>query len=176
MVNLPADELRRRALSLRLVLTDVDGVLTDAGVYYGEHGEVLKRFNVRDGMGVELLREAGVATAFLTRERSPSVQRRAEKLGIERAYLGVREKLAFVEELRASDGLAEAELAFIGDDVNDLPLLSALSAEGLTGAPADAHARVLEHAHCRCARPGGHGAFREFAEWLLALRSGGRTR
>lgn len=169
-------ELRRRALSLCLAITDVDGVLTDAGVYYGEGGEELKRFNVRDGMGVELLREAGIATAFLTRERSPAVERRAEKLGIERIFLGVRDKLAFIEERRAAEGLSRGQLAFIGDDVNDLPLLTSISGEGLTAAPADAQPAVLDSVLFRCTRAGGHGAFREFAEWLLALRSGGRTR
>ena len=173
MVTADLRELQRRALGLRLLFTDVDGVLTDGGVYYGEGGEELKRFDVRDGMGVELLREAGVATAFLTRERSPSVQRRAEKLGIERIFLGVRDKLAFVEERRAAEGLETGQLAAIGDDVNDLPLLRAVCLEGITGAPADAQPAVREWVHFRCTRAGGGGAFREFAEWLLALRRGG---
>jgi 3-deoxy-D-manno-octulosonate 8-phosphate phosphatase (KDO 8-P phosphatase) len=81
-------EIGKRAAAIRIVITDCDGVLTDGGVYYGPEGEVMKRFSIRDGMGVERLRNAGIATAIMSGERSPSIQKRAEKLSI-RAYLGV---------------------------------------------------------------------------------------
>jgi len=166
-----ARELELRAARVRLVVTDVDGVLTDGGVYYSERGEAWKRFSVRDGMGVERLRLAGVETAFLTREASPIVARRAEKLQLRLCYLGVADKLAALPQILADAHLDVAHLAFIGDDVNDAALMAAVAERGLAGAPADAVPSIADIAHYRCERPGGHGAFREFAEWILGLRA-----
>jgi 3-deoxy-D-manno-octulosonate 8-phosphate phosphatase (KDO 8-P phosphatase) len=163
-------EMARRARAVKLVLTDCDGVLTDGAVYYSAEGEALKRFSMRDGMGVERLRAAGIATALLTRERSPLAARRAEKLGLPYLFEGVRDKRAHLPAILSESGLEPATLAFIGDDVNDLGLLRELFREGLTAAPADAMPEVLAAVHYRCAAAGGHGAFREFAEWILALR------
>src|SRR5271166_5346435 len=108
-------EARRRAGRTRLVLADCDGVLTDAGVFYGESGEVLKRFNIRDGMGVERLQKAGIESAIISGERSPSIARRAEKLAIRHLLLGVKDKRSTVEALCRETGLALEELAYIGD-------------------------------------------------------------
>ncbi len=166
-VVISAAEVSRRAARVRLVITDVDGVLTDAGVYYSERGEELKRFNVRDGMGVELLRGAGVRTALLTRESSPCVRARAQKLNLEHVWLGVADKRAHLETALRETSLAIAQLAYIGDDVNDLAVLEAIGHEGLTGAPADATHAVARAAHYVAAARGGHGAFREFADWIL---------
>jgi 3-deoxy-D-manno-octulosonate 8-phosphate phosphatase (KDO 8-P phosphatase) len=168
-------DLRFRAARVRLVVTDVDGVLTDAGVYYSERGEALKRFSVRDGMGVELLRGAGIETAFLTREASPIVARRAEKLGLRFVYLGVADKRAALSQVLGDADVAAAQVAYIGDDVNDLGIMAAVAERGLTGAPADAAPEVLRLAHHRGARLGGHGAFREFADWILRLREEARA-
>ncbi len=181
MVTLPrsidASELARRAARVRLVVSDVDGVLTDAGVYYSERGEELKRFNMRDGMGVRLLRDAGVRTAFLTRENSPSVMARARKLGLEHAWLGVFDKRAHLPVILSETGLTLAEIAYIGDDVNDLAIIEAIASEGLTAAPADAMEAVARVVHHRVTARGGHGAFREFADWILehATPKGGAT-
>jgi 3-deoxy-D-manno-octulosonate 8-phosphate phosphatase (KDO 8-P phosphatase) len=131
----------------------------------------MKRFNVRDGMGVERLRNAGIATAFLTRETSPSVRARAQKLRLEHLYLGVNDKLAHLPVILRETGFAAADLAFIGDDVNDLGLLEAVGEQGLTGAPRDAMAALVGKVMHRCAVPGGQGAFRDFAEWILELRA-----
>jgi 3-deoxy-D-manno-octulosonate 8-phosphate phosphatase (KDO 8-P phosphatase) len=166
-------ELRVRAARLRVVLTDVDGVLTDGGVYYGEHGEVLKRFNVRDGMGVERLRNAGVQTAFVTREESPSVRARAQKLALPHLFLGVRDKAAALPGILDALHVSAGEVAYIGDDVNDASVLEIVRREGLTGAPADAVPEVRTGVDFVAAANGGHGAFREFAEWLLSLRKTG---
>jgi 3-deoxy-D-manno-octulosonate 8-phosphate phosphatase (KDO 8-P phosphatase) len=174
MVSLAPLERRRRARRLRLVVTDCDGVLTDGGVYYSAAGEELRRFSVRDGMGVERLREAGVETAILTRESWEGVARRGEKLRLNQVFLGVRDKAAFLETLTARVGLDLDAVAYIGDDVNDLEALTVVGRAGLTAAPADAEAPVREAVHYRCAREGGHGAFREFAEWILDLRRHGR--
>jgi 3-deoxy-D-manno-octulosonate 8-phosphate phosphatase (KDO 8-P phosphatase) len=170
LVPLFERELRFRAANLRLVVTDVDGVLTDGGVYYSERGEALKRFSVRDGMGIERLRADGVETAFMTREASAIVARRAEKLGLRYVYLGVSDKRAALPRLLEEAGVRLAQVAYIGDDVNDTEIMNAVSRLGLVGAPRDAALSVAQVAHRWCTAPGGHGAFREFAEWLLELR------
>lgn len=163
-------ELQRRAEGLGLVLTDCDGCLTDTGVFYGPEGEVMKRFSIRDGMGMERLRNAGLPTAIITGERSPAVARRAEKLKIT-AHLGVKDKLGLVDELCADKGLTPAQLGYLGDDVNDLPVMRHIAAAGgLTAAPADGMPVVREEAHYTAAVRGGQGAFRDFAEWILSLR------
>jgi len=163
-------ELVRRACRLRLLLSDVDGVLTDAGVYYSARGEELKRFSVRDGMGVERLREAGIATAFLTRENSDIVAARAAKLRITKVHLGVRDKLGHFPALLADAQLAPEQVAYIGDDLNDLELLQRVAEVGLTAAPADAAEELLGCVHHVTVAPGGHGAFRQFADFILRLR------
>jgi len=170
-----ASELRARAARIRLLLTDVDGTLTDGGVYYSAAGEETKLFNLRDGMGVERLRADGVEIAFVTRESSPLVERRAEKLKVRYCYLGVADKKSALPRLLGEAGIDIGQLAYIGDDVNDAEIMSAVANTGLTGAPLDAVRTVLHGVHYRCARPGGYGAFRDFAEWILGLRAQART-
>lgn len=168
--GLSLSEAKRRAVKTKLVLTDTDGVLTDNGVYYGARGEVLKRFSIRDGMGVERLRNAGIATGIITGERSESVRKRAEKLQIGLLYLGIKDKAAALERVRRDAGIGLDQMAFIGDDCNDEAALRAVGRAGLTGAPADGMPTVVRSVHYRCRAPGGHGAFRDFAEWILNLR------
>lgn len=156
-------------MRIKLLLTDVDGVLTDNGVYYGESGEVLKRFSIRDGMGVERLRKlANIETGIVTGELSPSVARRAEKLQITGVHLGVKDKLARLNEIQRQLGIGWEEIAFIGDDVNDLAVLEKV---GLSACPADAMPDVSAIVHYHCKEKGGHGAFREFAEWIISLKN-----
>jgi 3-deoxy-D-manno-octulosonate 8-phosphate phosphatase (KDO 8-P phosphatase) len=120
-------------------------------------------------MGVERLRVAGIETAIITRERSGSVGGRAKKLGA-RLYRGISDKLAYLPAILAEMGVSLGEVAFIGDDVNDLAIMERIGAEGLTGAPLDAMPEVARLAHYRCAAPGGQGAFRDFVEWILRRR------
>ena len=163
------EQYKERAKKITLVLTDVDGVLTDNGVYYGEQGEVLKRFSIRDGMGVERLRKlCTIETGIVTGELSPSVAKRAEKLKITQVHLGVQDKLGRLEGILAKGGFGWEEVAFIGDDVNDLEVLHRV---GLSACPADAMAAVSGIVHYRCTAFGGYGAFREFAEYIISLRS-----
>ena len=152
---------------IKLLLTDVDGVLTDNGVYYGENGELMKRFSIRDGMGVERLRKiCQIDTGIMTGEMSPSVARRAEKLKITHLYLGVKDKLGRLSEVMRAHHLSWEEIAFIGDDVNDLEVLQRV---GLSACPADAMAEVSAVVHYTCKERGGYGAFREFAETIINL-------
>ena len=162
------NQLRTSAARIRLLLTDVDGVLTDNGVFYGESGEVMKRFSIRDGMGVERLRKlADIDTGIITGETSPSVARRAEKLRIIELHLGIKDKLARVQELMQRLQLQWDQLAYIGDDVNDLEVMEKV---GIAACPADAMPQVSAIVHYHCSVRGGYGAFREFAEWLIELK------
>jgi YrbI family 3-deoxy-D-manno-octulosonate 8-phosphate phosphatase len=158
-------EYSEKAKKIKLLLTDCDGVLTDGGVYYGENGEVLKRFNIRDGMGVERLRNiCGIETGIITGEVSPSVAKRAEKLKLKHLYLGIKDKSAELDKILEATGLKEDEIAYIGDDVNDLP---AIKRAGFTACPADALPQVLNEVDYICVLHGGQGAFREFAEKII---------
>lgn len=160
-----------RAARVRLVLADNDGVFTDNGVYYSERGEELKRYSIRDGMGVEQLRLAGIETGILTGEQSPNLARRAAKLQIQRLYLGAKDKRALLDGILRESGIAPECVAFIGDDVNDLGIVEAVSQQGLTATPADGMPVIREVAQYVCSLRGGHGAFREFADVLLAARA-----
>jgi 3-deoxy-D-manno-octulosonate 8-phosphate phosphatase (KDO 8-P phosphatase) len=161
--------LAEKAKKIRLVLTDNDGVLTDSGVYYSAEGEVMKRFSIRDGMGVERLRNIlGIETGIITGEESGSVLKRAEKLGIIYLYRGVKNKLLLLQEILTASKLSSENIAFIGDDVNDLELLNKV---GLSAAPADGIDLVKNIVHYVCENKGGNGAFREFAELIISLNA-----
>ncbi|HQU74458.1 MAG: HAD-IIIA family hydrolase [Calditrichaeota bacterium] len=161
-------ELIERARAIRLVLTDSDGVLTDTGVYYSARGEEMKRFSIRDGMGFERLRKlAGVQVGIITGENSEPVKRRAEKLQVEEVHLGIKDKEAVLEQLMEKYELSESEIAYIGDDTNDVAVMSRV---GLSACPADATVFAREVAHFLCPNEGGHGAFRDFAELIIAAR------
>jgi 3-deoxy-D-manno-octulosonate 8-phosphate phosphatase (KDO 8-P phosphatase) len=165
----PCSDIADRARRIKLILTDCDGVLTDGGIYYSAQGEELKRFNIRDGMGVERLwKLAGIETGIITGELSPSVSKRAEKLAIIECHLGAKDKAATVRAILERRRLSSADVAYLGDDVNDLP---AFALVGLTACPGDAFDAVKTAAHLVLAKPGGHGAFREFAELILRART-----
>jgi 3-deoxy-D-manno-octulosonate 8-phosphate phosphatase (KDO 8-P phosphatase) len=169
------EDLLRRASATRLVLADNDGTLTDGTMMLSASGEIAKRYSFRDGHGVELLREQGIATAIISREQCQVAQRRAEKLRLPHVFLGVQDKRAALPEVLSITGVSLGEVAYIGDDLNDLSIMQAIAEEGLCGAPADAHPRIAAVAHYVCEKPGGDGAFREFAEWLLARRAEAKT-
>jgi len=144
-------------------------VLTDTGVYYSENGEELKRFSIRDGMGVERLRKhCNIETIIMTGENSSSVKSRAEKLKIEEYYLGIKKKVDVLEEVKFKNLITEENIAFIGDDVNDLEVMKLV---GLSAAPADAMSYAKEVADFICEAKSGNGAFREFAELIIAFKS-----
>jgi YrbI family 3-deoxy-D-manno-octulosonate 8-phosphate phosphatase len=152
---------------VRLLCVDVDGVLTDAGMYYGPGGEVLKKFNTRDGMGLGRVREVGVAVAIISGEDSAIVHARAAKLKIDDVFSGVADKLSVVKDLAAQHGLELNEVAYIGDDLNDL---SAMECVGLPCAVADAAAPIKAVAHYVTQQRGGDGAVREVCELIIASK------
>jgi len=143
---------------------DVDGVLTDGGLWYGPQGEVQKRFDVKDGHGMVLARLVQLPVAILTARTSTIVEARAAELKLAKVFQGRREKGPAFEELAKELGCAPGELSYMGDDVNDLP---ALSRAGLSACPADAASEVRAAVHFVSSRPGGHGAARELIELVL---------
>jgi 3-deoxy-D-manno-octulosonate 8-phosphate phosphatase (KDO 8-P phosphatase) len=165
MTMLTIFKLNEKANKIKLLLTDCDGVLTDGGVYYGENGEAFKKFNIRDGMGVERLRTlVNVETGIITGEVSPSVKTRAEKLKITELHLGIKDKTAVLTEILNRKNLQADEVAYIGDDTNDLEIMKLV---GLSACPADAMNFNIKIAHYVCENKGGEGAFREFAEFII---------
>jgi YrbI family 3-deoxy-D-manno-octulosonate 8-phosphate phosphatase len=153
---------------IRLFATDVDGVLTDAGMYYAESGDEWKRFNTRDGMGIKLLQKAGIITAIVTQERTKLVARRAEKLAIPELHQGVMDKLTVIREMADRHGLSLQQVAYIGDDVNDL---EALKAVGFSASPADGMPDIVAAVDYICRKKGGEGAVREIIEMILETQS-----
>lgn len=150
---------------IRLFLADVDGVLTDAGMYYTEKGDELKKFNTYDGMGFQLMQKQGIKVGIVTREDRELNRRRAQKLGLDYHFHGVMDKLTLVEELCTELGITMDEVAYIGDDINDKDLLEAV---GTAGCPSNARNIVKRiPGIIKLKTAGGQGAVREFAEILL---------
>jgi 3-deoxy-D-manno-octulosonate 8-phosphate phosphatase (KDO 8-P phosphatase) len=149
---------------VRLLILDVDGVLTDGRLYFGPAGEALKVFHVRDGHGIKMAQRAGIEVAFLSGRRSDAAYHRSRELGITRFYEGVRDKVAVLEELKAALNLAPEEVAAVGDELVDLPLMARV---GLSVAVADAAPEVKAAAHWVTSCRGGEGAVREVTDLLL---------
>lgn len=153
--------------AIKVFLTDVDGVLTDAGMYYTESGDEFKKFNTHDGMAFALLRERGIKTGILTSENTLIVQNRAKKLKSDYLYQGVKGKgkLEAAQEICLKEGITLNEVAYIGDDVNCIPLLEQV---GIAACPSNALAAVKKLPGIfKLNKAGGEGAVREFAELIL---------
>ncbi len=162
-------ELLLAAQGVRVAFFDVDGVLTDGGLYMSDQGETLKRFNILDGLGLKLLQQAGITPAVITGRDSKPLRGRLQALGIAHAHYGTEEKLAAAQQTLEALGLDWAQAAAIGDDWPDLPVLRRCA---FAAAPANAHAEVKAVARYVTQAPGGHGAAREFCD--LLLMAGGR--
>ena len=160
-------DIRARAAAIQALALDVDGTLTDGRIYIGPQGEAMKAFSVRDGFGLTLLREAGLRLAIITARRSAIVEQRAAELGITTVIQGARDKLAALDSLCAELDLARNQVGFAGDDWTDLP---AMMAAGFAAAVADAEPAVRARAHWVSTRPGGAGAIRDLAEFILDSR------
>lgn len=156
--------MRERLLKIRLLLLDVDGVLTDGRIIYDDRGIETKAFDVRDGHGLKLLQRTGIRVGIITGRQSEVVNVRARELGIDIVHQGARDKLVPFEEVLGGLRLAEEEVAYMGDDLPDLPVLRRA---GWAVAPADAMEEVKPYVHYVTARPGGRGAVREVCDLLL---------
>ena len=160
-------DIRERALSIRLLVLDVDGVLTDGKLYYGGDGVELKAFNIQDGLGLRLLRASGVEVAIITGRTSRAVELRAQNLGVAQLFQGVSDKLAVFEQLLARMQLDSSAAAAMGDDLPDLPVLRRC---GFAACVPEAPALVRSHAHYVTERKGGCGAVREVCELLMSAQ------
>lgn len=157
-------DILERASRIKLAIFDVDGVLTDGSLFIGDDGQEYKAFNSRDGHGMVMLRQTGVTLAIITGRSSEVVRIRMASLGINHLYQGILDKLAAYEELKNSLGLADEAIAYVGDDVVDLPVLRRA---GLAVAVADAHPLVQRHVHWQTRSPGGRGAARDLCELIM---------
>lgn len=152
---------------IRLLVLDVDGVMTDGGLTYSESGEEMRRFDIKDGAGIYMGIKAGLEVGILSGKTSTAVKKRADELGMRRVVQGAFDKSNALQEMLADGAYLLSEVAYMGDDMLDLP---AMRAAGLSACPADAHAEVLARADYVCERPGGHGAVRELIDLILEVQ------
>jgi len=160
-------DIMEKAARVRLVIFDVDGVLTDGSLFLGDDGLEYKAFNSKDGHGMKLLQETGVIIAIITGRSSQVVARRMESLGIQHVYQGQHDKLPAYEELVKKLGISDEEVAYVGDDVVDLPIMRRI---GLAIAVQDGHKLVKQHAHWQTEANGGRGAAREVCELIMEAK------
>ena len=159
--------LKERASKIRMLVLDVDGVLTDGKLYFDHAGNELKAFNTRDGLGMKALQRCGIEVAVITGRKSEAVAHRMSQLGIKHVYQGREDKLNAFQHLLDITGLDEYEICYAGDDWIDLPVMMRA---GLAISVADAEERVKEHAHWITQRNGGDGAVREMCNLILAAQ------
>lgn len=162
--NISADDALLRATRIRLMIFDVDGVLTDGSLHFTAEGEQIKTFNVLDGHGIKLLQRQGIATAIVSARRSAAVARRAEDLGIAQVVQGAEDKFSAFEQLLAANTLDAASCGFIGDDVIDLPILMRA---GFAASVPHGHPEVRKRVHYVTQAGGGRGAVREICDFIL---------
>jgi 3-deoxy-D-manno-octulosonate 8-phosphate phosphatase (KDO 8-P phosphatase) len=170
-VKVSSAALRNKARKIKLLLLDVDGVLTDGGIYIDNRGVESKRFDVRDGQGITLLRRAGIQVGFITGRFSNVVRVRARELGVRILYQGAQKKLAAYKRAQQRTGLADKYIAYVGDDVADIEILRRT---GLAVVVRDGWAGAKPHAHYITRAGGGRGAVREVADLLLRAQSTGQ--
>ena len=160
--------LRRKLSTIEVVILDVDGVLTDGGLWYGPDGELTKRFDVRDGLGIRLLQNAGVEVVFLSGGKGGSSEARAKDLGIQHCIVGAKDKLLALNSFSQGRSIPSNRMLFLGDDLNDLAIKSCVH---LLIATSDASAPLKKNSDAILSSSGGHGAVRELAEKLLKVKS-----
>ena len=166
-LNISQEELEALAAKIKLLLLDVDGVLTDGMLYISSSGEEIKAFNTQDGHGIRMLMERDVQVGIITGRTSNAVTIRAQDLGIEILYQGQKNKISALQEIIDNYGLSAQEIAYAGDDLPDLPVMQAV---GLSFAVANAHSTVSETAHCQTLCAGGKGAVREICDCILQIQ------
>jgi 3-deoxy-D-manno-octulosonate 8-phosphate phosphatase (KDO 8-P phosphatase) len=157
-------DVSTKAADVKLVIFDVDGVLTNGGLFFGDSGEEYKMFNSKDGHGMKMLQDSGVHIAIITGRSSNVVTQRMINLGVEHVFQGVVDKNIAYQELKAQLGINDRNIAYMGDDVIDLPVMTKV---GLSMAVADAHSVVIENADWTSQYKGGHGAAREACEMIM---------
>ena len=157
-------DIEKKCKKIKMVLTDVDGVLTDGGMYYSNDGEIMKKFNTRDGMGVKLLSEKKIGTIIITSENSPIVKKRGKKIKVLKTYVGISKKELLLPEICKKYSLNLQNIAYIGDDVNDLKILNNV---GFSCAPNDGVEKIKKNVDYVARVKGGSGVFREVTDLIL---------
>ena len=152
---------------IKLVISDIDGVLTDGGMYYSSTGEFLKKFNTKDSFGMELLLKNGIKTIFLTREKSIINEKRAEKIAIVDLYSGIKNKEMLIPKILKKYNVTLDEIAYIGDDLNDLQFMNQV---GFSATPCDGIFDIKKISDYICKSSGGNGSFREFSDLILKYK------
>jgi 3-deoxy-D-manno-octulosonate 8-phosphate phosphatase (KDO 8-P phosphatase) len=155
----------KKSNKIKIVLSDVDGVLTDGGMYYTKNGDVMKKFHARDGMGVSLLKKKNIPTIIVTKEKTTMVKQWVKRMPVEKLYDGILDKESILKVISKKYSVTTNEIAYIGDDVNDIELLKKI---GLSGCPQDAIKEVKEICDYVCVNVGGNAVFREFADMILS--------
>ncbi len=159
-----SEQTAARAARVRLMIFDVDGILTDGSLHFSADGEVMKTFNVLDGHGIKLLQQAGIATAIISARQSPIVLKRATDLGVQHVFQDAHDKRTIFEALLGKTGMTADECGFVGDDVIDLPILSRV---GFAASVPNGHAEVRKRVHYVTTAQGGRGAARELCDFIL---------
>ena len=159
--------LRQKCIQIKLVITDVDGVLTDGGMYYSKNGEMLKKFNTRDGMGVQLLHNNKIPVIIITGEKSAIVLSRAKKLSIKEVFIGIKKKELLLPKICKKFKIKESNIACIGDDLNDLNILEQV---GFSASPKDGMAIIKKKSNYVCKAKGGEGVLREIADMIISFK------
>jgi YrbI family 3-deoxy-D-manno-octulosonate 8-phosphate phosphatase len=159
--------ITQKIKKIKIVLTDVDGVLTDGGMYYSNKGDVLKKFHARDGMGVTLLKRNGIPTVIVTKEKTMMVKQWAKKMKIEKLYDGVTKKENILDKVCKRFEVSPENIAYIGDDVNDLGLMKKI---GFSVVPQDGIKKVIQIADYRCKLNGGEGVLREVVDLIFEVK------
>ena len=161
------NELKKKCEKVKLVITDVDGVLTDGGMYYSDKGDIMKKFHARDGMGVTLLRKEKIPTIIITKEKTKIVKEWSKKMSIDYLYDGIQNKFSLLKKIIKKYNIQPENIAFIGDDVNDSELLKHV---GLSASPSDGGLEAKKNSDYICKNNGGNCAFREFADLILTYK------
>lgn len=164
MINSNSENFKQKLSKIKVLLTDMDGVLTNGTVFYTQEGQLLKQFNVKDGLAVHLLHEAGLKCGIVTSDISSIGKIRGTRIRFDFVFTEAINKSLILDEIISKTGLKEEEFCFIGDDVNDIPILNRV---GLSVAPADAHSKILAIVDYVSQKPGGSGVFREIADLLI---------
>ena len=160
----PSQEVLAKARTVKLLICDVDGVMTDGGLFFGDNGLEYKAFHSRDGLGIKMLQRSGIPLAVITARTSDVVKHRMKNLNIDLVFQGQQNKVQAFEALCQTQNLTAEQIAYVGDDLVDMPVMKRV---GLSIAVADAHDLVRQHAHWITRHGGGHGAVRDVCELLM---------
>jgi len=162
-----SSNLTKKCKKIKLVISDVDGVLTDGGMYYSSKGEIMKKFNAKDGMGVELLKENNIKTILMTKEKSDIVIKRGKKIKADATLIGISKKEKKIDEICRKFNVNKTNIGYIGDDLNDE---GAMKMIGLSASPSNAEQKIHDISDYVCEKKGGDGAFREFVNMIIEKR------